>query len=119
MVVRLDNAADGGLIYIQGRSSACKRTTFSHQMDFEFDFDLCSLQYVSIQALQHVLARRAGKKINGILEYFSNISQKIGFDISCKLSPKRQFARNVKEYLQGKIRNKYNVCRLLDLPRVC
>ena len=48
MVIRLDNVAEGGLIYIQGRSSACRRTTFSNKMDYEFDFDLCNLKYVSI-----------------------------------------------------------------------
>ena len=47
-MILLDNAADGGLIYIQGRSSSCRRTTSSQQMNIGFDFDLCSIEYVSI-----------------------------------------------------------------------
>ena len=47
-MILLDNAADGGLIYIQGRSSSCRRTTSSTQMNIQFDFDLCSIEYVSI-----------------------------------------------------------------------
>ena len=37
-------------------------------------------------------------------EIFSYFSQKIGFNISCKLSPRRQFAWNVKTYYLGKIK---------------
>ena len=37
-----------------------------------------------------------------ILRYFSYFSQKIGFDIACKLSPRRQFACNVDAYFSEK-----------------
>ena len=51
------------------------------------------------------------------LYYFS---QKIGFDISCKLSPRRQYACNVKAYFLEK-NNKTNIskCRLQSAKRQC
>ena len=52
VAILLDNAADGGLIYIQGRSSSCRRTTSSQQMNIQFDFDLCSIEYVSILSIR-------------------------------------------------------------------
>ena len=46
-----------------------------------------------------------------ILKYFSYFSQKIGFDISCKLSP------NVKACFLGKVRKTLSFCHLLNQPR--
>ena len=60
------------------------------------------------------------------LKYYS---EKIGFEISCKLSPKetvcincqrlfrRHFAWNVKPLFSGRKRTKNIVCHLLNLPR--
>ena len=45
-----------------------------------------------------------------ILKYFSYFSQKKGFHISCKLSPRRQFACNVKSCFLRKVRE--NVTKL-------
>ena len=50
------------------------------------------------------------------LDYFI-FSQKIGLDFSCKLSVRRQFARNVKEYFLGKARNIPSICSLLNMPK--
>ena len=50
--MQLENASDGGLIYIQDRSSACKRTTSLQVKNYEFDFDVCSIKYVSFQHLK-------------------------------------------------------------------
>ena len=52
------------------------------------------------------------KLADDVLKYFSDLSQKIGFDISCKLSHRRQFACNVKAYLLGK--NRKNIINLFS-----
>ena len=56
-----------------------------------------------------------------ILKYFCWFSQKIGFDVSCTLSPKekayflkRQFAWKVNAYF---LKNIIYLCRLLNLPQ--
>ncbi|XP_060076171.1 uncharacterized protein LOC132555828 [Ylistrum balloti] len=43
----LDNAADGGIIYIQGQTSACKQTTSSASTVHEFDFASCGIAWAS------------------------------------------------------------------------
>ncbi|XP_033725957.1 uncharacterized protein LOC117315715 [Pecten maximus] len=43
----LDNAADGGIIYIQGQTSACKQTTSSSSTVHEFDFASCGISWAS------------------------------------------------------------------------
>ncbi|XP_069102023.1 uncharacterized protein [Argopecten irradians] len=41
----LENAADGGIIYIQGQTSACKQTTSSASTVHEFDFASCGIAW--------------------------------------------------------------------------
>ncbi|XP_069102481.1 uncharacterized protein [Argopecten irradians] len=43
----LENAADGGIIYIQGQTSACKQTTSSASTVHEFDFASCGISWAS------------------------------------------------------------------------
>ncbi|OWF38694.1 uncharacterized protein LOC110465984 [Mizuhopecten yessoensis] len=43
----LDNAADGGIIYIQGQTSACKQTTNAASTVHEFDFASCGIAWAS------------------------------------------------------------------------
>ncbi|XP_033725803.1 uncharacterized protein LOC117315629 [Pecten maximus] len=43
----LENAADGGIIYIQGQTSACKQTTSSSSTVHEFDFASCGISWAS------------------------------------------------------------------------
>ena len=45
------------------------------------------------------------------------MSARISFVISCKLSPRRQLAFNIKAYFLGKNRKKISVCRLLNMLR--
>ena len=48
-----------------------------------------------------------------ILKYFSYFSQKIGFDISCKLSPKETICMNCQSLFSGE-NKKRNVISLLS-----
>ncbi|XP_069102022.1 uncharacterized protein [Argopecten irradians] len=43
--ITLENAADGGIIYIQGQTSACKQTTSSATTVHEFDFASCGISW--------------------------------------------------------------------------
>lgn len=49
--LHLMNASEEGLVFIQGRGSACKHTTTNTPQQLTFDFGVCDIQYVSLLSL--------------------------------------------------------------------
>ncbi|XP_060602030.1 uncharacterized protein LOC132755228 isoform X2 [Ruditapes philippinarum] len=45
VIIQLENAAEDGLIFIQGRDTSCSRTTVAEKRSYEFDFKMCNIEY--------------------------------------------------------------------------
>ena len=95
----------------------CWRALFS-QMAHLSDFPNCD-RIMDGNVQQWINPEHAGKKISDdISKSFSYSSQKIGFDISCKLCLlTRVSAWNFKAFFLGKIRKISLICCLLNSPR--
>ena len=64
-----------------------------------------------------LIALRVKFSADNILKYFSYFSQKIGFDISCKLSPVETICIEFQSLFSGKTKkNVIIACHLLNLP---
>ena len=60
----------------------------------------------------HVIGKFSRRQIGDIFSYFS---QKIGFDISCQLSPKETIGMKCQNLFSGKTEKNTSKCCLLNL----
>ena len=67
------------------------------------------ISILSSNNLQHVLCK--------MTNIFFLFSQKIGFDISCKLSPNKTICIKYQSLFLAKIRKMLSICRLLNYPK--